>query len=63
MAFFSNAVFAQLPDWGNVFPQNEVTKIYLNLPPDSLSLMLSDPYLGNGHEFNATFRFVSNGLT
>lgn len=63
LAFFSNAVFAQLPDWGNVFPQNEVTKIYLNLPPDSLSLMLSDPYLGNGHEFNATFRFVSNGLT
>ena len=36
---------AQVPDWGSVFPQNEVTKIYLNLPEDSLNLMLSDAYL------------------
>lgn len=53
---------AQVPDWGSVFPQNEVTKIYLNLPEDSLNLMLSDAYLGNGVEFSASFRYVSNGL-
>ena len=53
---------AQVPDWGSVFPQNEVTKIYINLPADSLDLMLSDAYLGNGVEFDASFRYISNGL-
>jgi spore coat protein H len=61
--FVSHFGLAQLPEWGVVFPQNEVTKIYLTLPQDSLDLMLSNEYLGNGIEFSASFRFVSNALT
>ena len=60
--FLSQFGQAQLPTWGPVFPQDEVTQIYITLPSDSLNLMLSSQYLGNGHEFPASFRFVSNGL-
>lgn len=63
LLFLSHCGWAQLPQWGVVFPQNEVTKIYLTLPQDSLDLMLSNEYLGNGVEFSASFRFVSNALT
>ncbi len=58
----SKLTLAQVPDWGLIFPQDEVTKMYITIPSDSLNLMLSDPYLGNGHEFPAAFRYVSNGL-
>ncbi len=51
-----------MPDWGNVFVQDEVTKIKVYIHPDSLALLLSPDYLGNGHEFPATFVFESNGL-
>jgi hypothetical protein len=54
---------AQLPDWGNVFPQDEVTKIKVYIHPDSLALLMSPAYLGNGHEFASTFVFESNGLS
>jgi spore coat protein H len=60
---FLNQGASQLPDWGNVFPQDEVTKIKIYIHPDSLALLLSPDVLGNGHEFPATFVFESNVLS
>ncbi len=62
LCFWMGQVYGQLPEWGNVFPQSEVTKIKIYIHPDSLNLLLSDDYLGNGHEFPASFVFESDGF-
>ena len=46
-----------IPDYGTVFPQQEVTSIYITINPDSLDWMISN--LENEHEFPATFVFES----
>jgi len=52
-----------IPDWGPAFLQNEVAKIKVTIHPDSMALLLSGPYLGNGHEFPATATYeTSSGI-
>lgn len=49
-----------IPDFGEVFDQNEVTAIYITIDPDSLSTMIAA--LDNEHDYPADFVFQSNGL-
>jgi spore coat protein CotH len=49
-----------IPDFGPVFPQDEVTAIYLTIDADSLNQMIAN--LENEHEFPATFVFESTSL-
>ena len=49
-----------IPDFGPVFPQHEVTTIYITVDQDSLNWMISN--LENEHEFPATFVYESQSL-
>lgn len=49
-----------LPDFGPVFPQQEVTSIHITIHPDSLAWMIAS--LESEHEFPATFVFESQSL-
>lgn len=51
-----------LPDFGTAFPQNEVSSIFIEIHPDSLSEMLLEENLYSDHEYPATFTFQSSGL-
>ncbi len=61
-ALLSAPVFAQtnLPDWGPVFPQNEVASIRITIDPDSLVALMEEENLGTDREFPASFIFQSN---
>ena len=50
-----------IPDFGPVFPQEEVTSIYITIDADSLQWMIAN--LENEHEFPATFVFESQSMT
>jgi spore coat protein H len=50
-----------IPEFGPVFPQNEVTSIYITINADSLQWMIAN--LENEHEFPATFVFESQSIT
>jgi hypothetical protein len=61
--FLTSKTQTVIPDWGPAFLQNEVAKIKVTIPPDSMLLLLSDAYLGNGHEFPATAIYeTSSGI-
>ena len=48
------------PEFGPVFPQNEVTSIHITINPDSLEWMIAN--LENEHEFPASFVYESQSL-
>jgi hypothetical protein len=50
-----------IPDFGPVFPQNEVTSVYITIDADSLQSMIAN--LENEHEFPASFVFESQSIT
>jgi spore coat protein H len=63
LLLFSGATYPSqsIPDFGPVFPQNEVTSIYITIDADSLQWMIAN--LENEHEFPATFVFESQSIT
>ncbi|MFN5318076.1 MAG: CotH kinase family protein [Bacteroidia bacterium] len=65
LALLTKSVCAQVlqPDYGFVFPQNEVAVVKITVNPDTLALLLELGQQGSEHEFPATFRFESSGLT
>jgi spore coat protein H len=59
---FNSAAYSQYFDnLGPVYPQDEVTRIEINIDPDSLNWMIST--LESEHEFPAQFIFISNTFT
>jgi hypothetical protein len=61
--FATKFLWAQIPqpNFNNAFLQNEVAKVYVDLAPDSLALLLGDS-LYSGHEFIATVTYQSTVL-
>jgi hypothetical protein len=60
LAAFQQSKGQTIPEFGPVFPQNEVASIYITVDPDSLDWMISN--LENEHEFPATFVYESQSL-
>lgn len=52
-----------LAENGIVFPQNQVTSIYISIHPDSLADMLLEENLYSDHEYPATFTFTSENYS
>ncbi len=63
--FLTKSLWAQVQqvEYGLVFPQNEVAVVKITVNPDTLALLLELGQQGSEHEFPATFRFESSGLT
>lgn len=64
LTFFTiKFLWAQIPqpNFNNAFLQDEVAKIYIDIAPDSLALLLGDS-LYSGHEFMATVSYQSTVL-
>ncbi len=61
--FTIKILWAQIPqpNFNNAFLQDEVAKIYIDIAPDSLALLLGDS-LYSGHEFMATVSYQSTVL-
>lgn len=50
---------AQVASWGPLFPQTEVTKMYVTIDADSLNAVFAPANLGNSHEFPCNISYVS----
>lgn len=59
------ALFSQViqPEYGLVFPQDEVCVVRITLHPDSLPVLLELGQAGSEHEFQANFRFESSNFS
>lgn len=62
ISYNSKAQF-QLPEFGPVFPQNEVSAVRITIDPDSLADMFLEENLYSDHEYPATFTFENSLLT
>jgi len=51
------------PDFGLVFPQDEVPTVRITIDPDTLDAVFETGVTGDQREYKATFRFESSGLT
>jgi hypothetical protein len=51
-----------LPEWGQVFLQNEVAEIALSIHPDTLAVLLADTDGEDEHEYPAAFSYSSSTL-
>ena len=66
LCFFSAVMgFSQVvnPDFGLVFPQDEVPVVRITIDPDTLDAVFETGVVGDQREYKATFRFESSGLT
>jgi hypothetical protein len=62
---FPLGLFSQViqPEYGLVFPQDEVSVVRITLHPDSLPVLLELGQAGSEHEFQANFRFESSNFS
>jgi hypothetical protein len=62
LLYYTGLAAQELPDFGPVFPQNEVSEIRIEIDPDSLSLILHPDSAYSNHEYPAKFIFISSNL-